>query len=299
MVQGAAALALLLAAADLGASLTPAAARLAGVKARGSGRRRPRLSANLTNAETSRRGRAAVADEARFRAVESDGPAPDVLGCLDFECTCENSWDYVHEIIEVPVVLVDAASGDVLDAFHAYVKPTENATLSAFCTDLTGIAQATVDAAKTLPEVLADLDAWLREKGLVGDGADATFALATDGWDLAHFLDNECARKGLAKPGAYLDSWVDVSQAFALRRRAKDRANGRKKGRSSRRVNLPSMLRHHRLPLEGRLHSGIDDATNLARVVGALRENHPDWPLRTNDALPRLKEANDAWLSEL
>ena len=46
------------------------------------------------------------------------------------------------------------------------------------------------------------------------------------------------------------------------------------------------MLRHHKMEFEGRLHSGIDDATNLARVGIALLEAREDWPLRVNDALP-------------
>ena len=90
----------------------------------------------------------------------------------------------------------------------------------------------------------------------------------------------------LYKPGDYLDRWVDLSKAFDLRRAARDVENGRKKGRSRRRSNLNTMLRHHKMEFEGRLHSGIDDATNLARVGIALLEAREDWPLRVNDALP-------------
>ena len=253
--------------------LTPKGARAAGVKARGNSRTKRAKSA------------APPVSAASFKSKES-GLAPDVIGALDFECTCEPGWDYIHEIIEFPVVLFDTRTREITDSFHSYVRPTENATLSTFCTDLTGIEQATVDAAPTLPEVLDDLDAWLRARGLVGAEPAASFALATDGWDLEHFLDVELSRKLLYKPGDYLDRWVDLSKAFDLRRAARDVENGRKKGRSRRRSNLNTMLRHHKMEFEGRLHSGIDDATNLARVGIALLEAREDWPLRVNDALP-------------
>ena len=233
-----------------------------------------------------------VADVAAGREI-------DVLGVLDFECTCEPGWGYVHEIIEFPVVLLDCRTGALTgEVFQSYVRPTENATLSSFCTELTGIAQASVDAAPTLPEVLEALDAWLRARGLVGaadaaDGASTSFALATDGWDLRHFLDEECTRKGIAKP-AYLDEWCDLSKEFDRRRKldsekvAKARGTRRKSssGKYKRRTNLAAMMRHHGLVFEGRPHSGIDDATNIARVAAAILADRADDPLRVNDRLP-------------
>ena len=211
------------------------------------------------------------------------------MGVLDFECTCEeNTWSYLHEVIEFPVVLVDTSTKQIVDSFHRYVRPTENTTLSNFCKGLTGIDQALVDDAEPIDTVLHELDEWLRSKDLVS-GAGAThdfgkFAFATDGWDLDHFLDVECRRKGLYKPGAYLDRWVDLEKIFKEKRASIDAKNGRKKPRSSRRANLLAMLRHHKLQFEGRLHCGADDARNLARVALALLEADED-PLRVNDAL--------------
>ena len=190
---------------------------------------------------------------------------------------------------------------------HRYVRPTENATLSEFCTELTGIAQATVDASDSLENVLAALDDWLGARGL---GDETSFALATDGWDLERFLDQECRRKGLVKPGAYLDRWVDLSKAFSARVASRDKRNGRRKPRPNRRANLATMscgrvflgagrggaarprvetgsrrrLKHHQLTFEGSPHSGIDDARNIARVAVKLLETDGE-PLRVNDGL--------------
>ena len=253
-------------------ALTPKGARLAGVKSRGGQRSKQR-----------QRPRAPPPPPPK------QGPAPRIIGVLDFECTCqENTWSYLHEVIEFPVVLVDTSTKQIVDSFHRYVRPTENATLTAFCKGLTGIDQELVDDAEPIDTVLHELDEWLRSKDLVtGGGAthDFTrFAFATDGWDLDHFLDVECRRKGLYKPGAYLDRWVDLEKIFKEKRASIDAKNGRKKPRSSRRANLLAMLRHHKLQFEGRLHCGADDARNLARVALALLEADED-PLRVNDAL--------------
>ena len=253
-------------------ALTPKGARLAGVKSRGGQRSKQR-----------QRPRAPPPPPPK------QGPAPRIIGVLDFECTCEeNTWSYLHEVIEFPVVLVDTSTKQIVDSFHRYVRPTENTTLSNFCKGLTGIDQALVDDAEPIDTVLHELDEWLRSKDLVS-GAGAThdfgkFAFATDGWDLDHFLDVECRRKGLYKPGAYLDRWVDLEKIFKEKRASIDAKNGRKKPRSSRRANLLAMLRHHKLQFEGGLHCGADDARNLARVALALLETDED-PLRVNDAL--------------
>jgi len=244
-------------------ALTPKGARLAGVSARG-GKRTKRAPSSPP-------------------PPPPQGLAPDVIGVLDFECTCApNTWDYQHEIIEFPVVLVDVRTKEIFDEpFHRYVRPTENATLSEFCTELTGIAQATVDASDSLENVLAALDDWLGARGL---GDETSFALATDGWDLERFLDQECRRKGLVKPGAYLDRWVDLSKAFSARVASRDKRNGRRKPRPNRRANLATMLKHHQLTFEGSPHSGIDDARNIARVAVKLLETDGE-PLRVNDGL--------------
>ena len=142
------------------AALTPSGKRLAGVAARGGKRSRRQRSDGPAGGGC------------QFRAQET-GLAPEVIGVLDFECTCEPGWGYVHEIIEFPCVLLDTRTREITDSFHSFVRPTENATLSSFCTELTGIEQATVASAPTLPEVLERLDAWLRERGLVGDAPAA------------------------------------------------------------------------------------------------------------------------------
>jgi len=65
----------------------------------------------------------------------------DFLFVIDFECTCENTnnEDYFYEIIEFPIIVIDAKRNIIVDIFHSFVKPVINPILSAFCMSLTGI----------------------------------------------------------------------------------------------------------------------------------------------------------------
>jgi inhibitor of KinA sporulation pathway (predicted exonuclease) len=127
----------------------------------------------------SKRAKRRLSATQRAKAHACPGPlSAAYIVVVDFECTCERGVGshYAHEIVEWPAVLVATSDGSVVDEFHAYVKPAENATLSAFCTELTGIEQATVDAAQPLAAVLNDFNAWLDSHGLHFQPLDADVA---------------------------------------------------------------------------------------------------------------------------
>jgi len=69
-------------------------------------------------------------------------PKYDYFCVLDFEATCDDVKRLSHqEIIEFPVVVVDARTFEVAAEFHKYVRPVWNPILTKFCTELTGIQQ--------------------------------------------------------------------------------------------------------------------------------------------------------------
>ena len=86
--------------------------------------------------------------EMQLDPVEGGGstagrPLPFRYLCVtDVEATCERVGSYTHEIIELPVVMIDLVELEVVDEYHTYVRPTVNYTLTSFCTELTGITQA-------------------------------------------------------------------------------------------------------------------------------------------------------------
>lgn len=185
----------------------------------------------------------------------------DFYAVIDFECTCErNKRAFVNEIIEFPVVFLNARTLEVEMEFRRYVKPTEHPQLSSFCTELTGIQQRSVDEADTLDVVLKEFDQFLRDKGLVstnGGAVTKSFVITTDGpWDVLSFLRKECQRKKFPIQ-AYWDNFVDVRHWFAT-------------GFNVRRCGIIKMLEYCGLSFEGKLHSGIDDARNIARIAAEM-----------------------------
>jgi inhibitor of KinA sporulation pathway (predicted exonuclease) len=197
---------------------------------------------------------------------------PRYLVVVDFECTCEQGvWDFKHEIIEFPAVLIDTSSGSLLEPrFHAYVRPTEKPKLSKFCTTLTGIEQRTVDEAETLNVVVSKFSAWLDD--VIGEN---TYAMCADcSSDLRHFLLKECRRKNIQTREAWRQ-WVDVGRHLMVH------CDARKVG------NLQVKLARVGLAFEGTPHRGLDDARNVARLALALHERGV--ALSVNDGLARPK----------
>lgn len=108
------------------------------------------------------------------------------------------------------------------------------------------IIQEMVEAEASLETVLDDFHRWLDEEKLVpsATGADARFAFVTCGdWDLKTLLPTQLDHLGVPVP-PYFRSWINMKVIFAEATSIYPR-------------NLPYMLHHLKLPLIGRLHSGI------------------------------------------
>jgi 3'-5' exoribonuclease 1 len=180
----------------------------------------------------------------------------DYILVIDFEATCEepNPANYLHEIIEFPVVVVDVLMRRVSWEFHSFVRPVQKPKLSSFCTHLTGIRQEDVDAAPTLPEVIKRFENWY--SNTIPPRARTIFA--TDGpWDMRDFMYlHSHKRCGVQFPPMFY-RWIDVKAAFANFFRCS-------------RSKIRTMLEYLGYSFEGRLHSGLDDSRNIAKIVIAL-----------------------------
>jgi len=186
---------------------------------------------------------------------------------LDFEKTCEQ--DVLldpQEIIEFPSVLVEIGNGKNcanVAEFESYVKPTVHPKLTPFCTELTGVTQANVDSALTLPMVLEQHHAWLM-KHVGVDESCCTFLTCGD-MDLKRSLPEdpnigEDYADDKKVPAVY-KRWLNIKKEFGLF--YKDWYP--KKGKQPR--NMTEMLEKLDLQLEGKHHSGIDDCRNIGNVV--------------------------------
>ncbi|XP_068659278.1 uncharacterized protein [Aristolochia californica] len=117
---------------------------------------------------------------------------------IDFEATCDREKNpHPQEIIEFPSVLVKGETGEVVNDFRKYVRPTYHHMLTDFCKELTGIQQSQVDEGISLIEALLLHDKWLEDNGV----KQRNFAIVTwSNWDCRVMLESECRFKKIQKP---------------------------------------------------------------------------------------------------
>jgi inhibitor of KinA sporulation pathway (predicted exonuclease) len=177
------------------------------------------------------------------------------LCVLDFEATC---WDiepkkHIQEIIEFPSVLyeyMDDNSVRYVSEFSKYVKPVFEPILSKFCTELTGITQDKVDSGECIEDVYESHHEWLT----MHTQPNSEIYIATCGaWDLNTMLPKEIANKHLPYYSVY-KRFINVKTEFEqfYQRKA---------------YGMSGMLEFLNLSLDGRLHSGIDDTKNIAKIL--------------------------------
>jgi len=180
----------------------------------------------------------------------------DCFAVLDFEATCDDKQQpRPQEVIELPIVLVDAQKLSVVSEFRTYVRPLHHPLLTAFCTQLTGIQQQQVDDAPDWHEALAQAQAWM-DNSLAEFGFKRCLFVTCGDWDLGSMIAAQCATSGQHVPERFKE-WLNIKNLFKS-------LNGRP-GRS-----MKQMLEELRLPLAGRHHSGLDDSRNIANILVTL-----------------------------
>ena len=180
---------------------------------------------------------------------------------LDFEATCDEATiPKPQEIIEFPVLKVNALTMETEAIFHTYVEPSVHPTLTPFCIQLTGITQEMVDGKPSLQEVLSMFDQWMTTENLKNN-PNICFVTCGD-WDLKTMLPGQCRYLNLTVP-PYFKRWVNIKKAFWTIKK-------------SRAKSMVHMLETLGLALDGRHHSGIDDSKNIAKILKELAKINPD-----------------------
>ncbi|KAM8939124.1 3'-5' exoribonuclease 1 isoform 2-T2 [Pelodytes ibericus] len=195
----------------------------------------------------------------------------DYICIIDFEATCEEGHtpDYTHEIIEFPIVLLNTQTLEIEDTFQRYVRPEIKNQLSDFCINLTGITQDIIDKSDTFPHILESVVEWMREKEL---GTKYKYAILTDGsWDMSKFLSMQCRISRLKYP-RFAKKWINIRKCYG---------NFYKVPRNQ--TKLTIMLEKLGMSYNGRLHSGLDDSKNIARI--AIRMLQDGCELRVNERI--------------
>lgn len=178
---------------------------------------------------------------------------------IDLEATCDEDHRIPRaqtEIIEIGAVL---AGGDTLtpaDEFSTFVRPVVHRKITPFCTRLTSITQADVDAAPNFREAIAQLTRFI-------GGRDVLFCSWGD-YDHDQFA-RDAARHGVKLPFG--------PGHLNLKRRFSEQLG------EARPYGMAGALRRVGLRLQGTHHRGIDDARNITRllpwILGRARAAEP------------------------
>jgi inhibitor of KinA sporulation pathway (predicted exonuclease) len=168
------------------------------------------------------------------------------------------------ETIEIGAVRIDPGTWEIGEPWRSLVRPRRHPRLSAFCTGLTGISQAEVDGARPFPEAYAEFVAWA--------GGDDGLVLASWGSFDDRQLRRDAARFELPAP-----RWrgLNVKRMFA--RYAVRNSAGRNSAGARRNgwMGLASAVAHLGGTFTGQPHRGLDDARNVAWVLGTCARTLP------------------------
>lgn len=179
---------------------------------------------------------------------------------VDLEATCwQQDAPHPNEIIEIGAVVLRAgAAAPDSGGFQQLVRPRLAPVLSAFCTELTTIVQADVDAAPTFADALPPFVSWIEET--TGDPAASAVLASWGSYDWRQ-LQQDCERGAVPFP---FTRHLNVRRAYA--------ALARRRGRPE---SLTDALARLDLPPDGTPHRALDDARNAARVLAKLLATAP------------------------
>lgn len=168
-------------------------------------------------------------------------------GVVDLEATTSNDGSFPREemeTIEIGAVWVNAETLELGETFQTLVRPVRRPILHPFCTELTHITQAMVDAAPLFPQAWAEFrKAWDNYPGAV--------FCSWGGYDKKQLLQ-DCGYHRLSYD---LPEHINLKAAFSERQKLKKQ------------LGMAQALEKCGLPLVGTHHRGLDDAVNIAKLL--------------------------------
>ncbi|CAL5335974.1 hypothetical protein CsSME_00018616 [Camellia sinensis var. sinensis] len=166
------------------------------------------------------------------------------------------------EILEFPVLMLDAKTMDVVDMFHRFVRPSAmseqriNEYIEGKYGKI-GVDRVWHDTAIPFEEVIQQFEAWMVQHDLLGkelNGRLSRAAFVTCGnWDLKTKVPQQCEVSGMVLPPYFME-WINLKDIYLnfYKRRA---------------TGMITMMKELQIPLVGSHHLGIDDTKNIARVL--------------------------------
>lgn len=166
------------------------------------------------------------------------------------------------EILEFPVLMINAKTLDVMDFFHRFVRPSEMSEqrINEYIEGKYGkfgVDRVWHDTAIPFKEVLHQFEVWLAqhhlwEKELGGHLNRAAFVTCGN-WDLKTKVPQQCKVSNMKLPPYFLE-WINLKDVYLnfYKRRA---------------TGMMTMMKELCIPSLGSHHLGIDDTKNIARVL--------------------------------
>ena len=166
---------------------------------------------------------------------------------VDLESTCcdQNTIPPGEgEIIEIGAVMVEANFLKQVGAFSIFIRPCRHPTLTEFCMKLTSINQGDVDSAPNYKMAIEKFKAWLA-------GYQNYLFCSWGNYDRNH-LASESAYHNEQNPISA--PHLNIKKSFA-------------KKQNTRAMGMQFALQLINEPLSGSHHRGIDDATNMVKLL--------------------------------
>ncbi len=178
----------------------------------------------------------------------------DVEMCKVQKCYRWRNYPYSNEIIQIGAVMMNE-NYEMIGEFSTYVSPAYG-RIDYFIENLTGISSRDVRTAPCLEDALRSLLLWTGSREVVFYSWSDTDYYQVRGEILSKGMNEEEMAVFLDK-----DNWVDyqkkVDERFEI-------------GRA---LSLRDALELSELDQEGRLHDGLVDAFNTARMIAKLERN--------------------------
>ena len=162
------------------------------------------------------------------------------------EATCweGNALDLEQETIEIGAILLNQF-GEEIGSYNRFIKPVLHPYLSPFCTQLTTITQADVNAAKTFPSVIEEFKEW-------ASIYDEDYLLCSWGNFDRIMLERDCALHRIESD--WCEYHINLKKQYQNFRRLKKP------------IGLKSAVTKEGFDFDGIHHRGISDAENLAKI---------------------------------
>lgn len=166
------------------------------------------------------------------------------------------------EILEFPVVMIDARTGGYVDFFHRFVRPVKmnEQRLNQYIEGKygkIGVDRVWHDTAIPFTEVLQEFEVWMTgnqlwEREMGGSLRQAAFVTCGN-WDLKTKIPQQCNDSHLELP-PYFNEWINLKDIYLnfYNRMA---------------PGMRPMMNGLGITLLGSHHLGFDDSKNIARVM--------------------------------